>query len=342
MNRRQKLLAGTLTLLISATAALIGTTPAAAEWSEPVWTPTPDFLCAVYPNCEFVRASSSINDVYETPVVGVNCGVGSKSNYGVTHTFSKSASYSTSVNTSVGLSLISGLGFSGGYGYGWEVGKTYSTTYSNSITLPGQSKAWVEFRTQKANAEGWMYANTYWSEYFSGSAWKVNGNQLSGSFSLFTAPLTVTDKYNSCRLNWQLPYLSSFRSYLNTNMCLDVQNGNRQAGTGVWYWGCNGTAAQNWVYNFQTGAITIPHGYYNSNLCLDAEGGGTSPGTRVIVWDCHGGSNQKWAFLHSGWQLMNLKSGLCLTTAGNWEGAALTLQNCQYWSSNQGWRPKGT
>jgi ricin-type beta-trefoil lectin protein len=61
-------------------------------------------------------------------------------------------------------------------------------------------------------------------------------------------------------------------------------------------------------------AISAP-GY----LTLDVAGGSTAAGAGVITWYGHGGANQRWNFVelrNGNQQIVNQKSGMCLTTDG--------------------------
>ena len=76
------------------------------------------------------------------------------------------------------------------------------------------------------------------------------------------------------------------------NLCLDVQGGQAAAGTPVWLWDCNGSNAQRWVYDRQSGAIRNP--VYNR--CLDVQEADPAPGTPVWLWDCNETEAQQWTY----------------------------------------------
>ncbi|MBO4207450.1 ricin-type beta-trefoil lectin domain protein [Micromonospora echinofusca] len=329
MSRIRAGLVTVLTLLASAAVTVTTGSPAAAA--------TASTLCQIYPGCVFVQSSATSETTVDKSPVSHNCSTVS-STYTVRHTWSKSSSYSQNVTLGMSQSIGSVVNGSLEMTYGWETGKTYSTSVERNINLPGMYLGWVELRSQKAKASGRMYANGNYSDWLDANAYAVSGDSLSGTISGWGRKMSWQELYDNCRLRWGAGSTPIVNYQNGMSGCLDVKWGNRQAGTNVWYWPCNGSPAQSWTYNYSTGEITVPHSYYNANLCLDASGGGTSPGTKVILWDCHGGKNQKWAFFHNGYWLVNLNSGLCLSAAGGWE-QDLYLDSCTQWSHAQGWKP---
>ena len=70
----------------------------------------------------------------------------------------------------------------------------------------------------------------------------------------------------------------------------------------------------------------------HSGKCLDVTGGSMAAGASVKQYQCNGGSNQKWLYIDSGIgdfsQIMNLKSGMCLTAGNIVQGTGMTQQPC--------------
>jgi hypothetical protein len=75
---------------------------------------------------------------------------------------------------------------------------------------------------------------------------------------------------------------------------------------------------------------------------LDVAGGSTVAGAKVIQYSVTGGSNQRWNFVEYGneWsphtQIVNQKSGLCLTTSGI-AGQQLYVTYCNTSNPRQDW-----
>jgi len=126
-----------------------------------------------------------------------------------------------------------------------------------------------------------------------------------------------------------------FREYVNgaSNLCLDDQYSQQYDGAEVQQWGCNGTDAQAWNYDFTTGALALPGLAGQPNYCLD--GGANQPGTRVQLWSCNGTADQAWEYVNS--QLVSEQSGLCLDNPSgqsNW-GNRMQLWYCNGNSAQQ-------
>jgi hypothetical protein len=76
------------------------------------------------------------------------------------------------------------------------------------------------------------------------------------------------------------------------HLCLDLQWGSRESSTPVWLWECNGTNAQWWVYDRETGTIRNPA----SDRCLDVQWGNPEPQAPAWLWDCNGTDAQRWTY----------------------------------------------
>lgn len=70
--------------------------------------------------------------------------------------------------------------------------------------------------------------------------------------------------------------------------CVEIKDGQGNAGDQVVMTPCHGGASQKWEY--------LGYGSVRglNFLCLDVKGGG-GDNTEVIVWRCHGGKNQRWS-----------------------------------------------
>ena len=75
-----------------------------------------------------------------------------------------------------------------------------------------------------------------------------------------------------------------------TGKCLTVQNANPNNNARIHMAGCNGGAAQKWLWNPIEGTFKTK---LAGNRCLDVPGGNYSSDVQLILWDCHGGLNQK-------------------------------------------------
>ena len=78
----------------------------------------------------------------------------------------------------------------------------------------------------------------------------------------------------------------------NPGLCLEISGGNPARGTPMRLWTCNGTAAQQLVYDRR--AQTIKSAAFG--WCLGVSGGNPTPGAPVITWDCDGTDSQRWSY----------------------------------------------
>lgn len=119
-----------------------------------------------------------------------------------------------------------------------------------------------------------------------------------------------------------------YQSGVGPGLCLDVQGGVPSWGTRVQIWGCNGTNAQQWIYDPSTGEVRST---LAPNLCLDVQGGGAAWGTIVQIWGCNGTNAQKWIRTPANEFRSFLGWGLCLDVRG---GAAAWGTPVQIWGCN--------
>ncbi|GAB2807702.1 RICIN domain-containing protein [Lentzea nigeriaca] len=107
--------------------------------------------------------------------------------------------------------------------------------------------------------------------------------------------------------------------------CLDVNGASTANGTVMITWDCHSNANQQFTQNGQTLQVT--------GKCLEAPANAGS-GTQARIWDCNGGANQNWNVTNG--TITNVQTGLCLTSSGNNNGAAVTVSACQG-GTNQRW-----
>ncbi|MCP2245926.1 ricin-type beta-trefoil lectin domain protein [Lentzea aerocolonigenes] len=111
-----------------------------------------------------------------------------------------------------------------------------------------------------------------------------------------------------------------------SSRCLDVNGAGTANGTQMITWDCHSNANQQFTQNGQALQVT--------GKCLDAPNNATS-GTRVRIWDCNGAANQGWTITTTG-TITSVQTGLCLTSGGTGNGAAVTVATCQG-GTNQRW-----
>lgn len=111
--------------------------------------------------------------------------------------------------------------------------------------------------------------------------------------------------------------------------CVDDFHGGTGNGTRIDVWGCNGTAAQRWVFA-SNGQLRI------SGKCLDDTRFGGN-GTRLQLYTCTGASNQKWTHRSNGEYVLR-SNGLCLDDPGfsKTNGTRLDIWHCNG-GANQRW-----
>jgi hypothetical protein len=81
---------------------------------------------------------------------------------------------------------------------------------------------------------------------------------------------------------------ASIYAFAGSQTCMDVAGSGTAMGTPVGVWGCNGTNAQIWRY--QWGLLINEH----TNLCLDA--GNLANGTQLTMQACTGAASQSWSW----------------------------------------------
>jgi len=109
----------------------------------------------------------------------------------------------------------------------------------------------------------------------------------------------------------------------NGGKCIDATGASTSNSAAVQLWACNATAAQNWTWNSDDGALRVP------GKCMDVTGGRTTSGTPIQLWDCNGTGAQEWRWRRQS-RLVNPQSGRCLdaTDGGTADGTRLQLWDC--------------
>jgi Ricin-type beta-trefoil lectin domain len=112
--------------------------------------------------------------------------------------------------------------------------------------------------------------------------------------------------------------------------CVDIAAGSAANGTPVRLHRCNRTLAQQWTIGGD-GTVRALH------RCSDVTSGSTANGAYVQVFTCNGSPAQRWTV--SGAQLINGKSGRCLSAAGpgSAAGSRLQVRTCTG-GADQSWR----
>ncbi|MGI9280682.1 MAG: ricin-type beta-trefoil lectin domain protein [Endozoicomonas sp.] len=128
------------------------------------------------------------------------------------------------------------------------------------------------------------------------------------------------------------PLLTGFRELRDqrSNLCLDVEGGNRDNGTNVRLWECNGSDAQKWSYDSANGFLRSKLG-----TCLDNRGQTFSNG-EIVVWECLDNNNMRFDWV--GNSLRNRHNGsIAVDAYGDWKGAQVG-QWQYHGGSNQQWQ----
>ncbi|MFG3292701.1 ricin-type beta-trefoil lectin domain protein [Streptomyces sp. NPDC048179] len=104
--------------------------------------------------------------------------------------------------------------------------------------------------------------------------------------------------------------------------CLDLQSANTADKTPLQIYTCNGTKAQNFRLDTQTGALTV------LGKCAMPTGGATTDGTPVTLASCTGNADQKWTVTNG--TLKHAASGKCLDIPGgdSTDGTDLQITTC--------------
>lgn len=89
-------------------------------------------------------------------------------------------------------------------------------------------------------------------------------------------------------------YDQTFKQANDASKCLDLTSSKTANGTNIQLWDCNGTRAQEWVYDVKNQFI---RSRINGNKCIDLVNGNTTKGTNVQLYDCvytSAKSNMQW------------------------------------------------
>lgn len=78
------------------------------------------------------------------------------------------------------------------------------------------------------------------------------------------------------------------------NKCVDIPNGDIKNGAKLQMWDCNGSDAQKFEYEEDSGVFRSTK---NPNFCWDIPGGNTANGSQLQLWECNGSAAQ--SFKHN-------------------------------------------
>jgi putative alpha-1,2-mannosidase len=126
------------------------------------------------------------------------------------------------------------------------------------------------------------------------------------------------------------PRVGAIRSGAGSDLCVDDANSSTTDGSHVQIWGCDSSAAQDWL-------IANDGTVRSLGKCLDVSNSGTTNGTLIQLWNCNGSGAQQWTAGANG-SLVNTPSGLCLDdpNASTSNGTQLQLYTCNG-SAAQNW-----
>ena len=125
-------------------------------------------------------------------------------------------------------------------------------------------------------------------------------------------------------------YLGPWR-FVNgaSGLCVDNQSDGMVNGNPIQQLGCNGSHAQLWIYDLDTGTLSLFGLVGLPPMCLDVPGSSTNKGTFVQLYQCNGTGAQVWHYVDG--QLINPESQLCLD---NPDGQNNAGNRMRIWSCN--------
>ena len=92
-----------------------------------------------------------------------------------------------------------------------------------------------------------------------------------------------------------ITYNPNSATFVSNNNCLDVVNSRTANGSQTQFFACNGSAAQQWYWQWNAGAQAWNIVHAQSGRCLDLPNGNTTNnGAQLQLFDCNGLPNQKW------------------------------------------------
>ena len=118
---------------------------------------------------------------------------------------------------------------------------------------------------------------------------------------------------------------------LHAGLCLDVANGDAANGTNLQLWECNGSGAQQFVFE------PASSGYYLvrnvlTGKCLDIWEFSTAAGANIAQYDCHGAENQQFAVEDvAGGGVVRISSRLSGMSLDAWLWGAANGTNVVQW-----------
>ena len=143
--------------------------------------------------------------------------------------------------------------------------------------------------------------------------------------------------YNCSEASREWNYYSEYQEIWimnNRTKCLDLRDGNTNAGTPIQIWDCgNNNPNQKWIMG---NPIELKA---NSDKCLDLSAGITINGNKVQIWDCNNTNNQMW--IYTGYYLRSVVNDKkCLSV--NWNnnftnGSGAMIFDCGANNAAQQW-----
>jgi len=117
--------------------------------------------------------------------------------------------------------------------------------------------------------------------------------------------------------------------------CLDVKGAVFANGTPVQIFDCNGSKAQQWIYNNGNTKFQLA----GTNFCLDATSGTPADGTKMKIWQCYDNLPAQAWFYSSSRTLKLQSANECLDLPNGFTTNANQLQvfQCFQGSTNQIW-----
>ncbi|KAL0953250.1 hypothetical protein HGRIS_004502 [Hohenbuehelia grisea] len=162
---------------------------------------------------------------------------------------------------------------------GFNIGRRAATTSSVTATT-SPSAAKVDSSTASSTVSSTASSSSVGSSSSSSLASSATASTTSSSSQLASSSAepsaTETDGAPPIPTAWQL--------HPNGNLakCLDITNDTRVEGTNVQIYDCNGTPAQDWVFDFGNTTVQLS----DTDFCLDA-GNQTVNGSNLTILACN-------------------------------------------------------
>lgn len=115
----------------------------------------------------------------------------------------------------------------------------------------------------------------------------------------------------------------------NSGKCVDARGGSTVYGTALQQYSCNGSNAQQYIFQPTDSGFYRVSNRNNSTLVWDVTGASTAVGAKLELWGWNGGWNQQWKPVSEGngyFHFVARNSGQCLDTPGAQTADGLQLQ----------------